>query len=71
MIDRLRTVRSGPETLALAGLCLTAAGLAVAADALAETAVPDALSGLDRIIFGLWRLQLAQTLTLTARTGAS
>ena len=58
-----------PETLALAGLCLTAAGLAVAADALAETAVPDALSGIDRIIFGLWRLQLSQTLTLTVGLG--
>lgn len=69
MIDRLRSVRSSAETLALAGVGLTAAGLAVAADALAETAVPDALTGIDRITFGLWRLQLAQTLTLTVGLG--
>ena len=69
MIERLRSVPPGPEAMAIAGLSLTAAGLAVAADALAEAAVPRALGGFDRILFGLWRLQLAQMLTLTVGLG--
>jgi hypothetical protein len=69
VIDRLRTELPAPEAVAVGGVCLTLAGLAVAADALTGTAVPEGLGGLDRIIFGLWRFQLGQTLTLTVGLG--
>jgi hypothetical protein len=69
VIDRLRTAPPAPEAVAIAGACLTLAGLAVAADALTGTAVPQGLGGLDRIMFGLWRFQLGQALTLTVGLG--
>lgn len=69
MIDRLRRPPAVPDALAAAGLCLTLAGLAIAADALARTALPAHLSGLDRIVLGLWRFELVSTLTLTVGVG--
>lgn len=69
MIDRLRTAPPASEAVAVGGVCLTVAGLAVAADALTGTVVPQGLGGLDRIMFGLWRFQLGQTLTLTVGLG--
>ncbi len=69
MIGRMRSVPSVPEALSVAGLCLTLAGLAIAADALARTSLPPRMGGIDRIVLGLWRLQLAELLTLTVGLG--